>query len=70
MPAADGLAGDAEGAGDLGLVDVLGEQFGGVQAAFLECLPVPAFSGWFAAGCHRLVLLPRHLHITLQRKTL
>lgn len=28
MPAADGLAGDAQGAGDLGLVDVLGEQFG------------------------------------------
>jgi hypothetical protein len=48
----------------------LGEQFGGVQAAFLERLPVPAFGGWFAAGCHRLVLLPRHLHVTLHRKTL
>jgi len=35
MPAADGLAGDAQGAGDLGLVDVLGEQLGGAQAAFL-----------------------------------
>ena len=70
VPAADGLAGDAQGAGDLGLVDVLGEQFGGVQAAFLQRLPVPAFGGWFAAGRHRLVLLPRHLHVTLHRKTL
>lgn len=58
VPAADGLAGDAQGAGDLGLVDVLGEQFGGMQAAFLERLPVPAFGGWFAAGRHGLVLLP------------
>ena len=56
--------------GDLGLVDVLGEQFGGMQAAFLERLPVPAFGGWFAAGRHRLVLLPRHLHVTLHRKDL
>ena len=70
VPAADGLAGDAQGAGDLGLVDVLGEQFGGMQAAFLQRLPVPAFGGWFAADRHRLVLLPRHLHVTLHRKTL
>jgi hypothetical protein len=30
VPAADGLAGDAKDAGDLGLVDMLGEQLGGV----------------------------------------
>jgi hypothetical protein len=30
VPAADGLAGDAEGAGDLGLVEVLAEQLGGM----------------------------------------
>ena len=70
MPAADGLAGDAQGAGDFSLVDVLGEQFGGIQAAFLERLPVPAFGSWLAAGRHGLVLLPRHLHVTLHRKTL
>jgi len=70
VPAADGLAGDAQGAGDLGLVDVLGEQLGGMQAAFRERLPVPAFGGWFAAGRQRLVLLPRHLHVTPHRKDL
>ena len=70
VPAADGLARDAQGTGDLGLVDVVSEQFGRVQAALLERLPVPAFGGWFAVGHHRLVLLPRHLHVTLHRKTL
>jgi hypothetical protein len=71
VPAADGLAGDAEGAGDLGLVDALGEQVGGVQAAVLEGLAVPAVGGRFAIlGCHRLMLPPHHPIVTLDRKNL
>jgi hypothetical protein len=36
MPEADGLAGDPELAGDLGLADTDGEQLGGAQPASLE----------------------------------
>src|SRR5262245_12130072 len=62
VPAAGGLAGDAEGAGDLGLVGVLGEQLGGLQAAVLVGLAVPALGGGFAVlGCHGLMLPPQHL---------
>ena len=53
MPAADGLAGDTKDAGNLGLVNVVGEQLGGVQAPFLQRLWVPALGGRLAAGCHR-----------------
>lgn len=52
MPAANGLAGDAEDAGDLGLVNAVGEQLGGVQAPFLQRLWVAALGGRLAAGCH------------------
>jgi hypothetical protein len=59
VPAADGLAGDAQGAGHLGLVDALLEELGGVQAAALKGVAVPAFGDGFAiTGCHGLMLPP------------
>jgi hypothetical protein len=52
LPTADGLPGDAEPTGDLGLVDALLKQVGCVQATFLEHLAVPALGGEFAiTGC-------------------
>ena len=48
MPAAGGLAGDTEPTGDLGLVDALLEQLGGLQAAFLKGVTVPALGDGFA----------------------
>ena len=55
VPAADGLTGDAEFAGDLGLGVALGEQLGGAQASGLEG---GALLGWAgaAAGRHRRML--------------
>jgi hypothetical protein len=71
MPAAGGLAGDAQPAGDFGLVDALGEQVGGLQAAVLEGVAVPAVGGRFAiTGSHGLMLPPRPSVVTLDRKDL
>ncbi len=47
MPSARGLAGDAELAGEFGLVDAGGEQFGGAQPAPLELVAVVLGLGWW-----------------------
>jgi hypothetical protein len=47
------------------------EQLGGVQAAVLERLAVPAFGDGFAIlGCHGLMLPPTPALVTLDRKDL
>jgi hypothetical protein len=52
MPDADGLGGDAEPAGDLGLVDAGGEQLGRAQPAGLEPVAL-SLCRWAARdGCH------------------
>jgi hypothetical protein len=55
MPAADGLRGDAQLAGDLGLGAALGEQLGGAQASGLACGAFLGRAG-AAAGRHPRML--------------
>src|SRR6266536_935503 len=66
VPAADVLAGDAEGAGDLGLGVAGGEQFAGLHADVFERLAVAQTAGVAAVGgwSHTAILpgQPRSCH--------
>ena len=71
VPAAGGLAGDVQAAGHLGLMDALLEELGGLQAAALEGVAVPAVGGRFAiTDGHGRMLPPQQPHVTLDRKDL